>query len=468
MFSVIPRALSPFEYSEAYGSLAANICEDTMQASRASARSIEKLSFELVYHIVACLDDRPDDHYDEVEDQARIPLGLLACSLVCRSWNQICRAHVFRVVTLKHGQDVLTRRLSFLHSTAPHLYKNIRRLNVFLEGDHRTFAEWIPDCISRLTNVSALRLDAELIRGTVLDILSTSGIMSLLPTLRLKQLALDLWGVDGASLDLIPVLSACATTVESLSLEIYEVYEHGEASASAPPSPVRLDALRHLQIFSSICTLPSTTLIECPNLESLTLECFVGDGRWYIPSWIPATLSELILHVDLPAEIPDLSTSIRPSVLTIRTFRRAAASYSDAMAGVGAWIGRLPDPCAIQELTIIISSDHSGDGDGDGSGSCCYPEAADYAGLCTVLEPLYTRGALQHIHLNIARRADGAPANDGPLASATAVVAAERALAPILEEMSAGDYKRITCTRGKVDVLLIRNIVDVLMRKGFV
>ncbi|KAF4566034.1 hypothetical protein EYR36_011448 [Pleurotus pulmonarius] len=342
MFSVIPRALSPFEYSEAYGSLAANICEDTMQASRASARSIEKLSFELVYHIVACLDDRPDDHYDEVEDQARIPLGLLACSLVCRSWNQICRAHVFRVVTLKHGQDVLTRRLSFLHSTAPHLYKNIRRLNVFLEGDHRTFAEWIPDCISRLTNVSALRLDAELIRGTVLDILSTSGIMSLLPTLRLKQLALDLWGVDGASLDLIPVLSACATTVESLSLEIYE------------------------------------------------------------------------------------------------------------------------------ELTIIISSDHSGDGDGDGSGSCCYPEAADYAGLCTVLEPLYTRGALQHIHLNIARRADGAPANDGPLASATAVVAAERALAPILEEMSAGDYKRITCTRGKVDVLLIRNIVDVLMRKGFV
>lgn len=267
-----------------------------MQTPSQSARSIEKLSFELVYHIVACLDDRPDDHHHELDDQPRIPVGLLACSLVCRSWNQICRAHVFRAITLKPDQEALTRRLAFLHFTAPHLYKSIRRLNVFLEGDHRTFAEWIPDCTSRLNNVSALRLDAELIKGTVLDILSTSGIMSLLPTLRLKQLELDLWGVDGAVLDLIPILSVCSTTLQSLSLELYEVYEHGEGSASGRPSPVCLDALRNLKIISSTCTLPSTNLIECQKLESLTIECVFGGGSWYIPSWIPATLSELILH----------------------------------------------------------------------------------------------------------------------------------------------------------------------------
>ncbi len=47
-------------------------------------------------------------------------------------------------------------------------------------------------------------------------------------------------------LDLIPILSACSTTLESLSLEIYEVYQQAEGSDSehGPPSSVCLSALR--------------------------------------------------------------------------------------------------------------------------------------------------------------------------------------------------------------------------------
>lgn len=252
----------------------------------------ERLPIELIQHIIAHLDDRVEDYYHEDRGNRRpIPCGLAACSLVCRAWSHICRARIFRAVSLKYG---VHRRLSFLYSTAPHLYKRIRNLCITLSPS--TFEDWIPDCTGRFTNVSELRLDAEFITGPILGVLSDFGIMSLLPTLRLKRLALDYWGVDEAMLDLIPILSACSNTLESLSLEIYEVYRQAEGSDSPLPPSVCLYALRNLNIISSICTPPPTNLIECPNLESLTVECTYGDSRWNIPSWIPASLSELILH----------------------------------------------------------------------------------------------------------------------------------------------------------------------------
>lgn len=131
------------------------------------------------------------------------------------------------------------------------------------------------------------------------------------------------------------------------------------------------------------------------------------------------------------------------------------------MTRVGAWIGRLPDPTAIQELTIYIS------GDGDGGSGPSYPSAADYYGLCSVIEPLCTRGGLKQIHLKttVGTNAD---LDDGPLARSSAAIAVARAFAPILEEIILGGYQRIICNSGKVDVLLIKNAVEILHRKGFV
>ncbi|KDQ23022.1 hypothetical protein PLEOSDRAFT_1108652 [Pleurotus ostreatus PC15] len=429
-----------------------SITIDTKDASQ-SVDFAERLPIELIHHIIAHLDDRVEDYY---RGNCRpIPSGLAACSLVCRAWSHICRARIFRTVPLKYGEDVSHRRLSFLYSTAPHLCEIIRNLSICLGGGPSTSEDWIPHFTGRFTNLSELRLHAEFITGPILGVLSDFGIMSLLPTLRLKRLALDSWSVDEAVLDLIPILSACSNTLESLSLEIYEVYRQGSDSV-LPPSAC-LNSLRNLNMIPSVCTLPPTNLIRCPHLESLTVGYTYGDSPWDIPSWIPASLSELILHCDPTLDFPDFVTAIRPSILRI-TISGYNHPLFDIMTWIGGCIGHLPDETTLRQLAIVINGRYP-------SHRSLYPEVADYAPLCSAILPLFSRGALEKISLNIDVYQKGTA---GTIAASRAVGAVEEAFAPILEEVSVNGFQRITCDHGKIDALLVKNMVETFRDGHFV
>lgn len=137
-----------------------------------------------------------------------------------------------------------------------------------------------------------------------------SHIVSLLPeakTSRIKRLDLRCW--SSAAGDLLPLLSACRATLEDLAVEIdfrpeSSLDQETSKSMSEIPSLVRLNALRSLKFHERYATrLAPTNLIECPNLETLTIEHYT-DELWDIPPWIPAGLSNLVFNGESPSRIP--------------------------------------------------------------------------------------------------------------------------------------------------------------------
>lgn len=108
-------------------------------------------------------------------------------------------------------------------------------------------------------------------------------------------------------------------------------------------------------------------------------------------------------------------------------------------------VSHLPDQTSLKQLAIVINGRHPSHGS-------LYPEVADYAPLCSVILPLFSRGGLEQISLNIATYIKGAA--DDTTAPSRAVCAAEEAFAPMLNEVSVSGLKSIACDYGKVVVLL--------------
>ncbi|KAG9226549.1 hypothetical protein CCMSSC00406_0005784 [Pleurotus cornucopiae] len=179
------------------------------------ASGAKQLPLELIHHIVESLAERGTS-------SGSVPPALEACSLVCRTWNHICRLHIFRTIVLGRSS---APQLSFLHFEAPHLSKYI--VNLHMIFDDRTVAaaeDWFPDCLKRLEKLRVLRIDNFICIPPTLPALHTLGIMSLIATAHIEQLDLVYW--DTLDLEdepaLLPMVSACSTTLQKLSIHICE------------------------------------------------------------------------------------------------------------------------------------------------------------------------------------------------------------------------------------------------------
>lgn len=256
-----------------------------------------ELPCDLIYNIIESIDDREAE--DELNnDSNRFPSTLIACSLVSHAWNDICRPHIFRSITIDHGVKWHSR-LSFLYFTAPHLSKYIRTLRLSWDTEIHTAAEWIPACLKQLENLDGLYLRSHLVLSApTVPMPFALGVITL--TAHIKRLRLETWDVVEDASDLLPLLSACSATLERLTLRIYSVSHLGtipqrQDFQSRLSRPVRLEALRKLELLEGLDPLPQMINIVCPSLESLTVELDGGDG-WKIPSWIPAGIHELNLR----------------------------------------------------------------------------------------------------------------------------------------------------------------------------
>lgn len=257
------------------------------------ASGAKQLPLELIHHIVEPLAERGTS-------SGSVPPALEACSLVCRAWNHICRLHIFRTIVLGRSS---APQLSFLHFEAPHLSKYI--VNLHMIFDDRTVAaaeDWFPDCLKRLEKLHVLRIDNFICIPPTLPALYTLGIMSLIATAHIEQLDLVYW--DTLDMEdepaLLPMVSACSTTLQKLSIHICERDDPPAMPASTPSKPsaplnIHLDTLRELKITAGFPRFRQADHIEYTNLECLTIK-YRGDGPWRIPSYIPAGLCELVLE----------------------------------------------------------------------------------------------------------------------------------------------------------------------------
>ncbi|KAF9489047.1 hypothetical protein BDN71DRAFT_1512494 [Pleurotus eryngii] len=359
---------------------------------------------ELIRKIIALLDDRPLDELYYCGECRRVPTGLVACSLVCSSWNDICRPHIFRSVTLDYGRDSDISRLSFLYLTAPHLCTYIRNLELRLPETPGAVSRWVQGRLPQFINLHELRLDGNFSvwcfpnSGTLS--MYISHIVSLLPKAsasHIKRLDLRCW--SAAAEDLLPLLSACQTTLEDLSMEIDFIPEsslHQETfeSTSKISSLIHLNALRSLTVHERYAArLSLSNVIECPNLETLRIEHYT-DEFWDIPPWAPDGLSNLILDVDPNAMLPDLGITMRPSHLTINIHKQDDTPYSRVVAWIAACTNRLPHPKHLQQLTIAIMDAQYWD-------TPIYPDLADYEGLYHAVQSIHAQGSLKHVNLSV-------------------------------------------------------------------
>ncbi|KAJ8697512.1 hypothetical protein PTI98_004312 [Pleurotus ostreatus] len=359
---------------------------------------------ELTRKIIALLDDRPLDEVYYCGERRRVPTGLVACSLVCSSWNDVCRPHIFRSVTLDYSRDSDIPRFSFLYFTAPHLCTYIRNLELRLPENPGAVSRWVQGSLPHFANLQELRLDGNFPvwcfpnSGTLS--MYVSHIASLLPQAsasHIKRLDLRCW--SAAAEDLLPLLSACRATLEDLSMEIdfrpeSSLHQETSESTSKIPSLIHLDSLRSLKVHERYATrLSLSNVIECPNLETLRIEHYT-DEFWDIPPWVPAGLSNLILDVDPNATLPDLGTTIRPSHLTINIHKPDGASYSGVVTWIAACANRLPHPKHLQQLTVAIMDAQYWD-------APIYPDLADYEGLYRAVQSIHAQGSLKRIDLSV-------------------------------------------------------------------
>ncbi|KDQ28257.1 hypothetical protein PLEOSDRAFT_1104925 [Pleurotus ostreatus PC15] len=231
-----------------------------------------------------------------------------------------------------------------------------------------------------------------------MHVVSFLGIVSLLSTSHLKRLELINWTVSNPDAsDLLPILVACQRTLRELTLEIIGVRRgrgnpwqvHSESRPSTPV--VSFDALRHLTLSQNMKSLPTIDFIECPNLESLKMANH-GDDPWFIPEWIPASVSHLILNVLPDIPLPNLGTTICPSELTINMIDAEVVEYLDTMTWIQQCLDKLPHPGRLQQITILI------DGPYEEPLTC---KRSDYEPLYCALQRLHRLGGLKRINFNI-------------------------------------------------------------------
>ncbi|KAL4260356.1 hypothetical protein AB1N83_006813 [Pleurotus pulmonarius] len=354
------------------------------------------LPIELIYRIVAYLDDRHNQQ--GAHRLERTPTSLLASSLVCRSWLAICQSHIFRTVALSDNKASADSFAHFLLFTAPHLCRYVRNLKLLLPAECDLITSRHLECIHLFKNLCTLRLggsSTHVSRARLMDMVSLSGIVSFLSTLHLKRLELNNWTVsDPGASDLLPILLACHRTLRELTLDIIGVRRQENPqqvhSESRPCSPVVcFDALRHLTLSQNMKTLPTIRFIECPNLESLKMTNY-GDEPWSIPQWIPASVSHLTLNVLPDIPLPNLGATICPSELTINIVDVEVFEYLDTMTWIQGCLDELPHPGRLQQITILI--------DDEDSLTCA---RSDYEPLYCALQRLHGHGGLRCINFSI-------------------------------------------------------------------
>lgn len=262
----------------------------TWPEHRTSYHQPGKLPLEIIAEIIATVADGTDfDSADPDRDPDKHH-PLANSSLVSRTWNTLCRPHVFGTLSISFTNTY--DRLHFLHFDAPHLSEHIRTVRLWLGfEDGFPASEWYPACFGRLTNLRALQIDHGIASLLKEQALLAAGISAMLGASCLRKLVLRGWDFSTGASDLLAMLPP---TLEVLTLELIGATPEG--SAAHPASPLRLDALRHLELQAVFHpTLTSTRLIECPNLQRLTAGWYPHQS-WDLSPWIPDTLSELVLQ----------------------------------------------------------------------------------------------------------------------------------------------------------------------------
>lgn len=257
----------------------------TVEDGPSRTQAIE-LPTELITEIVAIIADDASN--------AEAFSALTAASLVSRVWNTICRPHVFR--TLSFSYQNTDARLSFLHFEAPHLSGYVRELHLGWRRVYCTPSEWLPECFGRLKNLRELHLEHGIMNLSMAPPSLAAGIRSMLAAPRLRKLSLHYWAFVEDSSDLLSMLPS---TLEELSLQNIEELSFQNIiltdAENTLPSTTHLQALRSLhlaEIFHPM--LRTRTFALCPNLDCLRIRWSYLQP-WDLPSWIPATLTELTL-----------------------------------------------------------------------------------------------------------------------------------------------------------------------------
>ncbi|KDQ23035.1 hypothetical protein PLEOSDRAFT_1086487 [Pleurotus ostreatus PC15] len=346
-----------------------------------------RLPIELIYLVISSLRDADD-----------LPATLSACSLVCRSWNEICRPHIFHTVVIGRGRWRwnIDSRVSVL-LPAPHLSEYIHNLSLCIPCIDCLVGCRNPDLVGRFKNLCALRLEHG--EGGDLHLGMQHGeiaarlqryqppTFSLVPALLaapcLQKLTLSRWTFLNSS-NLYPLLEPCSKTLEHLSFEATFIQNDVQGTATPPC----MNALRSLDFPPRF-----HPRIECPHLQTLSIR--VGDREyWVLPSWIPSTLRTLTLHATPRGTIPNLGEDIRPSDFTLYLY--GSCRYSRFVNWARNCISRLPFPEHLRRLTIDFEVEATWS-----DWSVHIPERGDYENLSQVLQKLRERCPLERIDLNV-------------------------------------------------------------------
>ncbi|KDQ26383.1 hypothetical protein PLEOSDRAFT_1105287 [Pleurotus ostreatus PC15] len=344
-----------------------------------------RLPIELIGLIIASL-----ANLSQAEDNRLCHLQ--ACSLVSWAWNDLCRPYIFYTLTI-HRLDNTIRRLSFLHFKAPHLSKYIHELSIFPDSNVPKLPKWIPKCFRRLKNLHTM----DVVGGdldtspTPSPMATTALLIKFVPYLRKLSLN-SITFIDASHLiDFLP-----SRTLEELRIVYTEDdFTDGYPQTNGAQSVVRFDALRTLVVETAFPVLRYATPMACPNLRSFAVQ-WNGRRRWKLPLWIPDSLSELTVQVNLAHRVrgaPKLGTTIQPSVLRIVAVR--CNKYLNAFRLIKACVGSLPFPGLVRELAMSIAIRDPKEN------RAIFPQAWDYEVLYLCLQQLYAHGTLGRAVLEI-------------------------------------------------------------------
>ncbi|KAF4572490.1 hypothetical protein EYR36_006996 [Pleurotus pulmonarius] len=315
---------------------------------------------EIVDQIIASFNDT---EVDETKYQEDVFPTLKACSLVCWTWNELCRPHIFSSLSVdlcRSSIDTAFIRLSFLHFTAPRLYKCITNFRFRWNRDIPDPPQWIPDALTQFTNLRSLSLYSGVTSGfPPLSAPFALAITTLVARTPLTKLHLAYWDFLYDVSDLCLVLSSCSSTLVELTLEECYISDRGmmvNPIEDGVLPVVHLGALRKLALVNNgNVSLSQLRHIDAPNLRSLSC-AFLKDPFQDISPWIPATVTEFTLDVRDFSERPWFGKSIRPSWLTI-IFR---LSYHDepqcfpVLSWIEDCLNQLPFPHVLHRLDIKV------------------------------------------------------------------------------------------------------------------
>ncbi|KAL4259030.1 F-box domain-containing protein [Pleurotus pulmonarius] len=347
------------------------------EQERSPTSTKNALPVELIHQIIGDL-AQADDNAPEI-------LG--PCALVCRSWAAICRAHIFRTITISYLS--FAPRLSFLYFTAPHLSKHIVEVVIRGESSRRssyTFPDWTAYCFDLLNNLRSLRFHHVTGEWSQMPTPLVQGITTLLRAPRLRKLHISGQAFGDDTRTLPYLLSLCSGTLQDLVLQNVHMTQPGIETDGL--SAINMGALSSLRLECVSHPGLTETRIKCPKLESVVVK--TNDMGERYPLWISSGVKELKLIVFPWSGIPKFGNATRISVLTIDM--ATPTILSEFQGWLEACISGLPHPNLLAELTIRLEYD---------PWRRRYPELAEYAALSSYLAQLRDRMPLERISATV-------------------------------------------------------------------